>query len=279
MVRNGKIIYMKLRKNTITFVILVFIIFLGCSVILIFNKLNLSSRSVNTKEDKVTIDDSIVSCTRTTRLENKPVYDRALSFIGEKYSLWDVEYLSGQYSYSYFPSKLVNCIKVEESNLKNTTGEEGYFLFNGEQIKENYYPIMVDMDYSYNDEAINALLLVHELTHVQQYVDSLNGKPEISCIDKEVEAFHSQWNFYKFQFPEIQKTIDLRIQNDRNLNPTLQVLKTIQEQVSTNFDKRRSDCLDSSGKTDVGRCIDEFDKKLIKDLLLQDESYKKQCNL
>ena len=270
---------MKFKKNILSLFVLGLTVLLAYFGVAIFDIQRQKPNPTQTEEEKGTIKKvaTDASCTRTKRLENKPVYDRALSFIGEKYGLWDKEYLNGEDSYSYFPSQLVNCIKIDEGNLKNTTGEEGYFIFHGDQIKENYYPITVDVDYGYNDEAINALLLVHEITHAQQYIDFLNGKPEISCIDKEVDAFHSQWNFYKFQFPETRKTIDLRIQNDKNLNPTLQVLKAIQEEISLHFDKRESECLYGSGKTDVGKCVDKFDKNLIKNLLLQDEFYQKQC--
>jgi hypothetical protein len=272
---------MIIKKNKFILVSLTITVILTYFGILTFNKLKFRTYPTRIKDDKEIVANvgTPVSCTRTTRLDNKPVYDRALSFIQEKYSPWDNEYLSGKNSYSYFVSQLVNCIKIDEGNLKNTTGEEAYFIFHGDQIKDNYYPITIDKDYGYNDEAINALLLVHEITHVQQYIDFLNGKNELSCIDKEVEAFHSQWNFYKFQFPEIRKTIDLRIQNDKKLNSTLQILKTIQDQVTFNFNEREDECLYGSGKTDVSKCVDIFDKNLIRDLLVQDEFYKKQCNL
>lgn len=266
-------------KNVVILLVIVSLLF--CFGFFVFGKLKLDNPLTKIEEDTDLVDnmEKQVSCSRTTRLDNKPVYDRALSFIEEKYKPWDEEFLGGLYSYSTFPSQLTNCIKIDEDNLRNTTGEEGYFIFNGDQIKENYYPITVDVDYKYNDEAINALLLVHEITHVQQYIDFLNGKPEVSCIDKEAEAFLSQWKFYKFQFPETRKTIDLRIQNDKDLNHTLQIIETIQKQITLRFDERKNECLNNSAKLSVEDCIDEFDKTLIKDLLLEDDTYKKQCNL
>lgn len=267
-------------KNRIFKICLILVLLLAA--MFLFYKLNLGKKvenKANVEKNVKKEEPKIISCTRTTRLENKPVYDRALSFIGEKYSLWDKEYLNGEESYSYFPSQLVNCIKINEGNLRNTTGGEGYFIFNGDEIKENYFPITVDQDYSYNDEAVNALLLIHEITHVQQYIDSFNKGIKLSCLDMEVDAFYTQLRFYSFQFPETRKSMDLRIQNDKDLNPQLQIIKNIQDQMWLNFDERTNGFFNSSGKSDHEKYLENFDKNIIKKLLLKNDSYKEECNL
>lgn len=271
---------MKLKRIKSILVIFACIVPITYYGILIVDKLKSKTSTTQTNNEKIinNKEDTHLSCTRTTRLENKPVYDRALSFIGEKYSGWDKEYLTGTNSWSSFPSQLVNCIKIEEKNVKNTTGEEGYFIFNDEKIKDNYFPITVDEEYKYNDEAVNALILVHEITHVQQYIDSFNGKPEISCIEKEVEAFYAQWNFYRFQYPEIRKSMDLRIQNDNELNPQLQIIRSIQDLLTHNINSLDK-CFNGKDELDSGKCAENVQKSLIKGILFEDEYYIKQCKL
>ena len=229
-------------------------------------------------ENEVTAKD--VGCTRTTRLTNDPVYDRALSIIEEKYKTWEQGGKSNYGTWHFFPSQLVNCIKVVEGNVRNTTEAEGYFIFYDTAIKDNYFPITVDKDYFDADEIVNALLLVHEITHVRQYLDSLNNKDQLSCIDKEVEAFDAAYNFYRWQFGETEKTLKLRIQYDEELNPQLQTIKTITDYfLSIPLISLNELC---KGESPGDTCSDRITanrRQKIKDIISQDEGYKKQCNL
>lgn len=258
---------------------LVIFIVVALSGLIFFSSLNKQGKIEN-KSDKIPINvtDSPVeiNCSRTSRLENRSPYDRALSLIEEKYDLWEKSG-SGYGSWYFFPPKLVNCIKIVESNVKSKTGAEGYFTFNSPDIKNNYFPINVDSDYIYADDAINSLILVHEITHVEQYLQSLDKKKiQLSCIDKEVEAFYALWKFYSIQFPETLKSINLRIENDNDLHPQLQLLRIMKDNFS--FEGVRSKCLNGLGKDDKN-CIDNYRKNEIKTLLLQDGYYKEQCKL
>lgn len=216
-----------------------------------------------------------VLCTRESRLENRPSYDRALSLIAEKYDLWEKSG-EGFGSYYFFPSNLVNCIQANEGEVRNTSGAEGFFKFNDDQIKDNYFPITIDRDYSYNDDILNALLLVHEITHVQQYLDTVNGKPSLSCIEKESEAFFAQFQFYSIQFPEVRKSMDLRIENDKNLHPQLAMIQNIKNTMSLNG--VRAKCLNNKDNEDKN-CIENYRKNEIKQMLMKDDFYLKQCGL
>jgi hypothetical protein len=247
--------------------------------ILIVDRLNLEPRSVQEGKKGETINKTTtqVSCTRTSRLDNKPTYDRALSIIEEKYNVWDGDYLNGKSAFSFFPSQLVNCIKVEESNVRNTTGAEGYFTVNSSEIKENYFPITVDGDYFYTDDYINSLLLVHEITHVEQYIKTLNKTSELSCIDKEAEAFYAQWRLYGVFGSEVMKSIRYRIEYDKNLNPQLQIISTL----INNYDPSGASkkCFNHESENDTSKCIDDYIKNVIKKIILQDDFYIKQCGL
>lgn len=268
----------KKNKNILTVTFFLFVvIFIIFDIYFFLTKQQISIEKKENASPLVTSDIKVevTGCTRTTRLDNKPPYDRALSLIEEKYKLWEE---SGEKpgSWYFFPSKLVNCIKVIESNVKKETGAEGQFTFNDSEIKENYFPITVDEEYSYADDPINSLILVHEITHVEQYIKSFSKKDNLSCIDKEVEAFYAQLKFYSIQFSETRKSIYYRIENDNNLHTQLKILSILLN--NSDLNEVRNVCVYGEGRNDIN-CIDNYRKNEIKQMLLQDEFYKKQCEL
>jgi len=217
-----------------------------------------------------------LGCTRTIRLDNDPQYDRALSLLHQKLEGWNP---NNDPSENYFPpANLINCIKVIEGDVKGDTGAEGFFVINSKDIKQNYFPITVDKSYSYADDLLNALILIHEITHVQQYIDTISGKNVLSCIDKEVQAFYSSWKLIGILHSEEWKSIILRLDNDEDLHPQLQIVNAIKQTTSDNFEKDRQMCFYGSGKNDAN-CIDNNRRGEIKEMLLQDDFYKKQCKL
>lgn len=254
------------------------IIFIFSVSVFLFLKFNTSKKietKTNTENTTKKEEPKIVSCTRTTRLENEPYFDRALSLIEEKYKSWET---SNHDYYTAFPSQLTNCIKIIEDETVKTDEAEGYFIFNDKEISDNYFPIHIDKNYRYSDEAVNSLLLIHEITHVQQYIDETNGKSSLSCIDKEVEAFNAQYNFYINLSGEYAKSVDLRIKNDGYLNPQLQIIKTIRQKYMPNgiIISLQSRCKNGSGGKD---CLNNDQKIIIKEIISQEDGYKKQCNL
>jgi hypothetical protein len=220
---------------------------------------------------------NVIGCNRTTRLENEHRYDRALSLIEEKYIIWEEMRDEGLRFGYFFPSQLVNCIKIIEGDIRNSEGLEGYFVFNSPEIKEDYFPITVDRDYISSDTAVTALLLVHEIFHVQQYINSINSNTELSCLDKEAESFYAQFVFYAFQYREDRKSMDLRIDYDENLHPQLKIIDQIKNNLS--LEGLSNTCRYNPAKNDDhGYCVDNYRKNEIKELLLQDEYYQYQCS-
>lgn len=228
--------------------------------------------------------EKIESCTRTTRLDNKPYFDRALSLIEEKYKVWEEDGESNYGSYYFFPSQLTNCIKVIEEDEDEISDTEGYFIFDDKDIKENYFPIHVNQNYRKSDDIINAILLVHEITHVEQYIIEKNGNDALSCIDKEVDAFYASWNFYKRQYDENRKSVDFRLEHDEDLHSQLQIINVIKNQFSSSPIRGLSGenglCNGSGAEGDS--CIDRIRNdhtSKIKYLVTQNKYYQKQCDL
>lgn len=219
-----------------------------------------------------------VSCTRTTRLENISSFDRALSLIHERYSIWEQGNPKNFGTYHFFPSKLINCVKIIENDVKNSKGVEGYFVFNDSSIEANYFPIYVDKDYGETDNLITALLLVHEITHVRQYLDLLNGGENFSCIDKETEAFDAAFNFARWQYGESEKTLNLRLEYDENLHPQLQIYKTIIDSFPKVITSLYELCNGDFGDS-CSDLITKNRRNMIKAVVSKDAFYIEQCKL
>ena len=175
----------------------------------------------------------------------------------------------------FFPSQLVNCIKIVEDETRKDSEIEGYFIFNGEEIKDNYFPIVVDKDYSDVDDILTALILVHEITHVQQYLDTINGIDSLSCIDKEVQTFSAQLKYYGFQNDETRKSMDYRLEHDDELHPQLKLIKSI-SQSGVIPSIYSTGCMDESAEPD---CLKNIELNRIKEILLQDDYYVRQCKV
>lgn len=223
-------------------------------------------------ENKETV--KTISCTRTTRLENKPAYDRALSLIQERV----VQQYTGQ-KFDYFPSELTNCIKIEEQKSENMSGLEGYFIFNDEKIKDNYYPIVVSSSYIFVDDITTALLLSHEITHVQQYIDSLNKKNELSCVEKEVNAFMSQMGLYLELNSEENSSVYYRLKNDNHLHPQIKMIDNMIQAGKKGNCFSKSNTKDQNYFSNVLECQDKYMRQGLREIISKDEDYKKQCNL
>lgn len=272
----------KNKRNLITTIIIVVLLVLGFSgFYLNFTRKN---KHLDNKQDISQNEDSIdrLVCDRTTRLDNDPNIDRALSLIYERLT----EYGEDD---SLFPPQLVNCIKVEVKNIKNDTGAEGYFDENNENIKPNYYPIMIDdWENFFADDLSTALLLVHEITHVQQYIDSYNAsidpnfpdylkaafkrETKSGCLDNEVFAYKNQLKFILKLKDEEKKSIDYRVLADENLHSQLEILKSLKDSLADLSIRGSCEIYDND-------CINRYIHMRIYDLLRDSGEYDEQCGV
>ena len=198
-----------------------------------------SKKMQDTETDSVVVQEensNKLTCSRKSRLENDPNIDRALSLIYQRLTEFGTDD-------RLFPPQLVNCIKVEVKHTKPETNAEGYFDPNDENIKSDFYPIVVD-DWGnfFADDLSTALLLVHEIAHVNQHINRHNynleaNKPLLvsksTCLNQEVSAFLTQLIFTTHLKDEEEKSINLRIENDSNLHPQIMTLKNLKKSFST----------------------------------------------
>ncbi|OGC80321.1 hypothetical protein A3K01_03910 [candidate division WWE3 bacterium RIFOXYD1_FULL_43_17] len=243
-----------------------------------------------------------LDCKRTSRWDNAPQYDRSLSLIEQRINKnQDGRFANNaMHQFNYFPAQLVNCIKIVPQPAKQLEGAEAYFTINSDEIRENYFPIIVDSAYVESDDIVIAFLLTHELTHVQQYIDSTNGNKSISCIDSEVEAFNAMYRFFVSVLNDEENAIvRIRFQNalDNYNDPKyrdlvsrfekqLLMVGTVEEMKSGKLGdecKTYKHYIESAGvympTTDYYNCVYSKVNIELNRLLSEDPYYRKQCGL
>jgi len=270
------------KKFTLNKYFLVLIVVLVTVLgMVLFNKYSKTEKSQEESQNTIQGDGDRLACDRTNRLENDANIDRALSLIYERLT----EYGEDD---SLFPPQLINCIKVEVKNTKHETGAEGYFDENNEDIKSNYFPIVIDgWGNFFADDLGTALLLVHEITHVQQYINrynlivdptdseifnSLSKMNKSRCLDNEVFAYKNQLKFTLKLKDEEKKSIDYRILADKNLIPQLEILKSLKDSLADLSIRNSCEIYDSD-------CINSQIHVKIYDLLRDSSVYDEQCSV
>jgi hypothetical protein len=257
-------------KKTIIFLTSFLLIILGGRYLRNNNR-NIEIKSDDKDTSTISIEDG---CTRENRLDNEPEYDRALSLINQRISEheeWCDKYCeSEEYEdklrHHHFPANLTNCIKIIEEDIGEEA--EGYFIFHSDDIKPNYFPIVVDNSYNFSDDILTSFLITHEITHVQQYLDELRGKQPLTCRDKEVDAFISQIDFYVLLNNEENKSVYLKMNEEANKkHPQIEILSSM---IDIN---RSSTCsfLDDE-------CRDKNLRNGLFQIISQDEGYRHQCD-
>lgn len=215
-------------------------------------------------------------CTRETRLDNDPQYDRALSLIQQRIDdqdKWCDKYCeTDEYEkklrFHQFPANLTNCIKIVEERIDGDA--EGYFTFDSKDIQPNYFPIVVDESYNFADDTLTSLLITHEMTHVQQYIDNLKETSTLSCRDKEVEAFISQIDYYVLLNNEEINSVVLKMNSDKGkMHPQIAMLKTM---IDINRDGTCPLFADQE-------CSQNHLRSKLFELVTQSPSYRNQCEL
>lgn len=202
--------------------------------------------------------------------------------------------------FTYFPPELTNCIKIVEENSTKTEDFEGYFTFNSKDIENNYYPITVNSKYVKADDVLITLLLTHEITHIQQYIDLINNTKTYSCIDGEVDAFMASRQFYISGLnDEEMNAVTLRIYDavdnnkdteslqefNRPFDGQLLMLDTIQNLYSSPLLKCKKiehPAESEASWNEFGKYLECTDKEVpiqLKKIIENDDYYKKQCNL
>jgi len=266
-------IYLLIMKKIVIFLF-------GVTVFISVGRFYLNNETGEMSNDSTDIVQSLVKdgCTRENRLDNEPQYDRALSLIQQRIDeneraleVWKTEGILDEdgeenLRFGHFPANLANCIKIIEKDIDSN--EEGYFIFNDEDIRPNYFPITVNSRYVFADNVLASMLIVHEMSHVQQYINSLSKDEDSSCRDQEVSAFISQLDFYVLLNNEENYAFWLRMNDDKNdKHPQVAIIETM---IAIN---RESSCNIMDFE-----CKDKNLRNELFKLISEDKTYQHQCD-
>lgn len=145
---------------------------------------------------------SKVTCNRKTPYPMAPEFQRAISLINERYQ--QAGFGTGKYP-------VYNCIDIQYADLGDTA--EGYFSFDRNSKIDDLH-IYVDKSYSNYDDYLTAILLSHELTHLNQLLYFLDTGQKGSCYEQEVQAYHNELNFALTLNKEEKDSLSLRLESN-----------------------------------------------------------------
>ncbi len=211
-------------------------------------------------------------CNRSSPYPMPPEFQRALSLRDQRLIENGTVFLKRD---------IRNCLDIQYADLSNTSGVEGVFLFDPKSTINDLH-IYVDNSYHGYDDILTAILLSHEMTHVSQFINYKTTSKQISCVDKEVEAFQNELYFILSLNSEEKKSIIDRVSNNPYSNNAyfgvyqlLQVYLNSQNNcgsISNNI-SRNSDEFKS-----YSQCYWNSSKSQLQSLVEQSPYYQKQCN-
>ncbi len=181
-----------------------------------------------------------------------------------------------------------NCIYIEYRDLGGT-GTEGYFTFSKDSDPQRL-EIYVDTKYQSKDELLTSLLLVHELTHVEQYISRLHESSSPNahiCFMDEVDAFYNELLLSLNFNPEETESLRSRISEfyrSTGTTPTATLSGSNYESI-VYLSQLQTDgythCKKSNviGTDNFGVCVTNQVKESLLKEVMNTEVYKQQCEL
>ena len=189
-----------------------------------------------------------IGCTRTRPFAMRPEFLRALSLIKQRVSEQKLfPQISPQKSSGFY-----NCLDIQYK-VMDDTGTEGYFIFDTNSDMNDLH-IYVSTNYYSYDDLLTALLLVHEITHVTQFVRYKMQGESIYCYDKEVEAFEAEQGLFLTLNSEESDSIFSRLNQNPDKNSAyvgLQQLIDIFTQSIATCGASNSQCVYSTNQSQL----------------------------
>lgn len=174
-----------------------------------------------------------------------------------------------------------NCIDIEYKDL-NKENAEGMFYFDQNSSLERLV-IYVDSSYKAKDDLLTAILLSHEFTHITQLIRDEKAE-ELSCIEKEGEAFYNQLRFILTLNREERSSLYSRLKlysKGQYKNPkVVSMFETIINLLEFNMEV--ANVCQKKYKTDTRDftvCLGDGLKEKIDNMIESSSYYKKQCNI
>lgn len=276
------------------------LLFVVCLLlILTFIFLIRKNKSIKSDNTEIKNDSERTLCSRNTPYKTNPEFDRGLSLLYQR--------IEENKNNSTVPEDLKptinivlqirNCLNVhygETGEIAVNNEAEGFFVFDPESSPENLQ-IFVNKKYSGYDDALTALLLVHEVTHAAQFVNFKFNNIDTSCVDKEVEATRMEFRLLRsFKYTEntsIQARINYEKERGRKLgesfaNRTMEIyglvgvdqLLSLQTKI---LNKCEAENVGKSGSdvVNIFECAGKIETGFVRDYIVENPFYKGQCGL
>jgi hypothetical protein len=240
----------------------------------IFTKKEKTSSSTNQQVEQ--------SCTRTKPFSLEPEFNKALDLLDQRSGReehFDAKTGASRGMYSrYFPAlDDRNCLNIFYSDNIPNIGDTAA-LFDSDNSTPNDIIIKVNKTYLNKDTdvLVMAMILAHELTHVDQLdYDEYYGI-KTSCLDKETGAFIMQLKFLALLKPEEKSRLVELMKGDSVLG-TVRDLWIEQDKASVTCDDLKiKDNLDQNGYND---CFWKQMETVTKDYVQGLPGYQKHCEL
>ncbi|OGK11400.1 hypothetical protein A2768_00145 [Candidatus Roizmanbacteria bacterium RIFCSPHIGHO2_01_FULL_37_16] len=186
-----------------------------------------------------------VMCIRNNPYTIPPEFERSISLIIQRAKTSDFS-STNEWAKSIEESK--NCIDIQYANTdEEIIGAEGLFTFNKDNNIERY-SILVSPRYQVKDDLITAFLLVHELSHVINYQQSLSTGEMADCFEDEANAFGNQNEFIALLNDEELQSLNLRANYSKSheLNNMIQVYNEILNFEGENYSEKTLNYVKSS---------------------------------
>ena len=169
-----------------------------------------------------------------------------------------------------------NCIDVQYSEDTKELGAEGLFIAEDPSLQD--IKILMNPSYKSFDDLSIATVLIHELTHVGQYVSEKVNKTKPDCFGSEAEAFTAQAIFLSQLNQEEVRSIYARIRDNVQANPAFNILLGIelkQEEAYKACDRLRIE--NNLTQTQFNECVWTGTKNKLEVEVKTDPYYQDQC--
>lgn len=216
-------------------------------------------------------DQSSVTCKRATPYVLDSEFNRVLDLIAQRL---DIEKNYGTYWGNAFNYR--NCIDVQYSEESKKLGAEGLFFAEDPSLQD--LKVLISPDYKIYDDLTISTILIHELTHVGQYINETVNKTKSDCFGSEAEAFTSQAIFLSQLNKEEVRSIYSRIRENVNANPAFAILLGIEQTQSEAYNacltlKKANNLTDQQ----FNECVWTGTKNKLEVEIKTDPFYQEQC--
>lgn len=156
----------------------------------------------------VDISSKVRLCIRPERYKMPDEFTRALSLIIQRSK--ESQIVSGK-EWGESIREISNCLNIQYAQSEDEIDNaEGVFYFRPGQSPKRL-DILVSPKYRIKDDLVTSVLLAHEITHARQFVYELSfNETQISCFEKEAEAFNDQSFFLTLLNQEEMASINAR---------------------------------------------------------------------